>query len=109
MIQQRHQTSLRLSFGMITAVDDDEWHVDSEAGDRRYDVKLTGQACDNSSCGLQCVDCNVCIHTCTCIDFMLYCTICKHIHLVHRRRERFGTVGLSGDAGDDGREDCHTN
>lgn len=110
MIQERHQTSLRLSFGTITAVDDDEWHVNSEAGDRRYDVKLTGQACDKSSCGLQCVDCNVCIHTytCTCIDFLLYCTICKHIHLVHRQRERFGTVGLLCDAGDDGREVCHS-
>ena len=106
MIQERHQTSLRLSFGMITAVNDAEWHVNSEAVDRRYDVKLTGQACDNLSCGLRCVDCNVCIHTytCTCTDFLLYCTICKHIHLVHRQRERSGTVGLSRDARNDGAE-----
>lgn len=36
---------------------------------------------------------NICIHTyqCTCTDFLFYCTVCKHIHSVHRSRERSGS------------------
>ena len=35
-------------------------------------------------CQLICKDCEVCIHmySCTCLDFLLNYTMCKHIHLV---------------------------
>ena len=29
---------------------------------------------------------------CSCTDYLIYSTICKHIHLLHRFRERHGDV-----------------
>ena len=43
MIQERHQTSLHLSFANITTDSDTEWHVSSETEGRTYDVRLTDQ------------------------------------------------------------------
>eukprot|EP00795_Rhopilema_esculentum_P016122 gene16122-7478_t len=100
MIQECHQTSLHLSFANITTDSDTEWHVSSETEGRTYDVRLTDQVCSDSTCALQCVECKVCVHTysCTCIDFLLYCTICKHIDLVQRQRQRLGTTSQSEEA-----------
>ena len=39
---------------------------------------------ENCSCKLRCSSCDVCIHSysCTCMDFLIHSTVCKHIHLV---------------------------
>ena len=46
-----------------------------------YSVQKQLEAC---SCKLRCKACDICVHqyTCTCIDYILHSTICKHIHLV---------------------------
>ena len=43
-----------------------------------------------SNCKLACGTCKACIHmyTCTCTDFLIHNTICKHIHLVHMSEKK---------------------
>lgn len=40
--------------------------------------------CTDSLCGLRCSECNVCIYThiCTCLDSVIYLSLCKHIQKV---------------------------
>ena len=84
MIQDLHQNSLSLNFSGVNQVDADEWQVESEKQGKTYTVKLTEEECDGAYCVVKCVDCNTCLHkyTYTCYDFLLYCVMCKHIHLV---------------------------
>ena len=90
MIQARHRNSLNLDFGSVTQSEDNSWICKSEDGNRNYTVILNSQRCDDRQCSLKCSSCNICVHTytCSCVDFLLYSTICKHIHLVHQYRER---------------------
>ena len=39
---------------------------------------------DSCSCSLRCHTCGVCVHIfmCTCMDFILHATVCKHIHFI---------------------------
>ena len=39
---------------------------------------------DKCSCTLKCGKCDACVHlySCTCMDFLIHSTVCKHIHLV---------------------------
>ena len=85
MIQERHQHSLRIDFSTIARNEDNNWSVKSEKEGRMYSVTLVNEKCQQEQCALVCQDCNICIHTyqCTCTDFLLYCTVCKHIHSVH--------------------------
>ena len=54
------------------------------------EIILNYQRCDDRQCSLKCSNCNIFVHTFTgsCVDFLLYSTICKHIHVVHQCRER---------------------
>ena len=56
------------------------WKVQSSDKNRLYTVDISS-AC---SCKLKCSQCDICVHsfTCTCMDFILHATICKHIHMV---------------------------
>ena len=89
MIQERHQHSLRIDLTTIARNADITWSVKSKNEGRVYIVALLNEKCQEEQCALVCHDCNICIHTyqCTCTDFFLYCTVCKHIHSVHRYRE----------------------
>ena len=90
MIQARHRSSLNLDFGSITQSVENSWNCKSEDGKRNYTVTLNSQRCDDRQCSLKCSNCKICVHTytCFCVDFLLYSTICKRIHLVHQYRER---------------------
>ena len=57
-----------------------------------YTVTMECELCQEL-CQLICKDCEVCIHmySCTCLDFLINYTICKHIHLVaidHKCKKR---------------------
>ena len=90
MIRARHQSSLYLDVNAVSpdASKDDTWQVKSDTGATTYQVSYLKEKCDEGQCALDCPDCKVCIHSygCTCTDYQLYFTICKHIHLVHRHR-----------------------
>ena len=61
------------------------WTVPSEAESYLdYMVRKLEEHC-KSNCKVVCGTCNACIHlyTCTCTDFLIHNTVCKHIHLVH--------------------------
>lgn len=47
-----------------------------------------GSALCNESCMLRCTRCKICIHSfkCTCVNYLLYHNICKHIHLCAQER-----------------------
>ena len=49
-----------------------------------YDVKINDKTCH---CAIERIDCNVCIHTCTCtcVDYNIRFLICKHIHFVCKK------------------------
>ena len=103
IIHQRHEQSLVLSFANISKISDDKWIVQSES---QKAVCYNLQKCDEcmeSNCRLKCYNCFVCCHqySCSCNDFLLTKTICKHIHLLHRSLERSGAF-LSRDTNDVG-------
>ena len=102
MIRARHQSSLYLDVNSVSpdASKDDTWQVKSDTAANTYQVSYLKAICDESQCALDCPDCKVCIHSysCTCTDYQLYFTICKHIHLVHRHRQL--EKNINADIGD---------
>ena len=85
MISERHQAGLTIPLNTIYTVDDG-WKVKSQSQDQLYEIKKcrddsTSGCC---TCKMVCNECKVCLHeyTCTCNDFLLRTTICKHIHSV---------------------------
>jgi len=86
MVKERYQSSLLLNFADVEQGNEGEWKIKSCKN--TYTVKLAEEECTGPNCVEKCIDCNVCLHryVCTCTDFLLYCVMCKHIHLVHRKR-----------------------
>ena len=82
-IQKRHLTSNKLSTHLVTQASDGEWTVQSSEANHEYTVTLENATCQ-TDCRLFCNDCGNCIHmySCTCLDFLINYTICKHVHLV---------------------------
>lgn len=93
-IDDRHDTSTKMALSKITAKDDGCWEVESEDGKRKYLVSRVSEECEEANCQLRCAQCSVCTHqfSCTCIDHMLYSTICKHVHLLSRFMKVNGTT-----------------
>ena len=90
MIQARHSNPLNLRFVFINQSVGNSWICKSEVEKRNYTVTVNSQRCDDWQCSLKYSNCNACVHTfiCSCVDFLLCFTICKHIHVVHQYRER---------------------
>ena len=63
-------------------------------GKKIYNVTLLNKECQESNCQLRCIECDTCTHqfSCTCVDHMLYATICKHVHLLQQFRFRLSKV-----------------
>ena len=81
-ISKRHRNAEKLIPSEILSIGDGIWTVKSASSQQTYySVEKKLEVC---SCKLRCKDCNVCIHqySCTCMDFLIHSTICKHIHLV---------------------------
>lgn len=60
----------------------DCWLLECDKSQRIYEIrKLQMGVC----CGLKCPQCDICYHTysCTCTDYFVKNTICKHIHFIH--------------------------
>ena len=63
------------------------WMIPSQSvKDRTYFVAA---ATDTCSCLLNCCHCGCCPHMyqCSCVDFAVHSTVCKHVHTVHTLRE----------------------
>ena len=90
-INERHQASLKMSFNSVTENDENDggksWFVRSEDGKQVYSVDQRDD-CTETQCKLRCSECDICYHfyVCTCPDFLIYSSVCKHIHLLHRYR-----------------------
>ena len=97
IIRQRHLSSLSLSMDLVNESNDKAWVVTSHSNSENfYKVSLLGE-CENKPCNFICSECNICCHvyTCTCPDSLIYNTICKHVHLVHRKlSSNSQTVGV---------------
>lgn len=82
-INKRHKLIDKLKgVSQITPLNDTSWNVSSSNGHSTYTVtKVMVGSC---SCQLRCRTCGVFVHdfTCTCIDFIVHATVCKHIHFI---------------------------
>ena len=76
-IINRHRTSLNSSFN-INQVSDGEYALTNAENTTYKITKVANSPC----CELICKICFVCLHSfqCTCPDYFLHNTICKHIH-----------------------------
>ena len=85
MIHERHQTSSLMSPDCIENIGEDLWQIKSNNG---KDISIYKVQRKNRTvvpcCTIACNQCHICIHqfSCTCLDFVVRTTICKHIHLV---------------------------
>ena len=82
MVEEWHQSSLLLNFADVEQGNKGEWK--DKSCKNTYTVKLAEEECTGHNCVERCIDCNICLHryVCTCTDILLYCVMCKHIHLV---------------------------
>lgn len=60
------------------------WEVPSQSNPHSVHV-VQAQTNHNCTCKLVCGGCKVCAYayTCTCVDYALHNTACKHMHLIH--------------------------
>lgn len=91
-IRKRHRESEKMSFQSVTQNSNTEWSVQSASGKQEYTVLLENPRCP-VECHLVCTQCAVCIHiySCTCMDYIINHTMCKHIHLVSSNRTGMST------------------
>ena len=90
LIRTRHRTSLKMPTTAMSYTGDGGWKVRSSNNTDVYTVTSASENCaHNTNCKITCTDCGICVHsyTCTCADYLIKGTICKHIHLVHMNRE----------------------
>lgn len=60
----------------------DCWLLECDKSQMIYEIrKLQPSSC----CEVKCSECDICYHTytCTCTDYLVKNTICKHIHFIH--------------------------
>jgi len=83
-IQKRHTSAVEMaSTCTISPVNHDEWKVQSQVqSEVFYTVQRLLETC---SCKVKCRDCGACTHlyNCSCMDFAVHSTVCKHVHAVH--------------------------
>lgn len=79
-IHKRHRVALTSKME-ITNENNHTWIVQTENG--KYQVSRNEKTSDEN-CKLTCSFCKICIHDfeCTCADFYIRGTICKHIHFI---------------------------
>ena len=81
---------------LVRKTSDQEWSVQSAD---QNTIVLENPSCP-TNCHLLCNECAICIHkySCTCVDYLIKHTICKHIHLVESSKtgKVFRTVTSDG-------------
>lgn len=87
-IRKRHRSSLACEISCVTIIERNlKYEVMSKMNNNVYTVKQNATVPHEAkTCPLLCELCKICCHTfsCTCFDYGLRNTICKHIHLVVR-------------------------
>ena len=83
-INKRHKSAEGMTNHQIIIISPmTKWKVESQTSPGKHYIveKLQDSSCQ---CQILCNFCGVCAHqySCTCIDAVLYSTVCKHVHLV---------------------------
>jgi len=83
-INKRHRTAQKMSMTDILLANSNLWKIKPSVSSR-CDPYLVKKQLDSCSCHLRCSTCDVCVHmySCTCMDYLIHSTVCKHIHLVN--------------------------
>ena len=82
-INKRHRTAEKMCpADTILSVGDGTWKV--KPASLQQTSYFVQRRLDSCTCKLCCSSCNACVHlySCTCMDFLIHSTVCKHIHLV---------------------------
>ena len=80
-IIKRHKSAQRMvAAGSVPVPKGEHWQISSEVDASQ--IYTISKVTANCSCELACSSCHVCVHmySCTCLDFALHTTVCKHIH-----------------------------
>ena len=85
-LNRRHKNAVEMASSGISTIclPDNTREVQSQSNPLvRYTVRP--QPLHKCDCKVKCSACNICVYayTCTCIDYALHSTACKHIHFVH--------------------------
>ena len=82
-INKRHRAGLNVSKTTINCHSPTKWKVNSATQETYYTVENISMP-DSCSCKIGCANCNACVHaySCTCMDYLVHATVCKHIHAV---------------------------
>ena len=94
-ITKRHKKALEMNDScVVTCECDNEWKVQSQSSTGTFYTVIRSQV--KCNCLLKCLQCKACSHeyNCSCVDYALHSTVCKHIHLVQIRNhfEQSGSV-----------------
>jgi len=84
-IHRRHKAAVEASDNCnILEVSKNEFKIQSLSNDTFYSVYVLKTSCD---CKISCLGCGACMHMydCSCMDFAIHYTVCKHIHLIHMK------------------------
>ena len=76
---------------------EDIWQVESSTETYvKYSVQLIKDSCDSK---IKCTTCGACLHmyVCSCIDYAVHYTVCKHTHLVHSLKGDEGSASNDQD------------
>lgn len=76
-IKNRHRAAITNSYSFIVIEENNIF----ESCDNNLKYRITKMK-ENICCALSCTFCNICVHSfeCTCLDYSVRSTICKHIH-----------------------------
>lgn len=78
-ITTRHRSALTVDTFTVTMINETHFQINNNEG--YYEITKKS---DRICCPLVCKYCNVCVHSysCTCTDYFIKNTICKHIHYI---------------------------
>ena len=87
-LNRRHKKAEEMVSSRLTPIllSDDTWQVESQSNPLACYV-VQSQPHHQCDCKLLCSACKVCVcaYTCTCIDYAIHSTACKHIHFLHMK------------------------
>ena len=81
-ILQRHKNAALKVASVCPVQTENGWRIESIAKKGKYYmVEKVSESCSRE---MTCPSCNICphIYTCSCIDYCVRSTVCKHLHLI---------------------------
>ena len=85
-INKRHRTAQSMDpASCIISRNEASWRIKPESTSQQQYYRVEKVSNNTCSCKVRCNKCNICIcsYSCTCMDYLIHATICKHIHLVN--------------------------